>query len=143
MVLAVLAAGCASNEGIAQVILSSVSGQHVVDVEIADSLDEWVKGLMDRDFLEEDRGMLFVFPDMDERSFWMKNTLIPLDIIFISDRYEIVDITTMQPCEADPCPVYTAVQQAKYVLEVNAGYAEANNITVEDKVAFHFTTVSG
>jgi uncharacterized protein len=139
LVFAVLVAGCASTS-INQVILSGEKGQKVVTVEVADSFAEWQKGLMDRTTLEADRGMLFVFPDVQTRSFWMKNTLIPLDMLFISDKFEIVDMTTMQPCKADPCPSYSSKKPAMYVLEVNAGYANANNITVGGKAAFRFVS---
>ena len=69
--------------------------------------------------------MLFIFQQERPQSFWMKNTLIPLDMIFISADLVIVDITTMNPCKTDPCPDYTSKQPARYCLEVNAGYAAA------------------
>jgi len=93
---------------------------------------------MNRPSLGENEGMLFVFPDSQKRSFWMKNTQIPLDMLFISENYEITDMTTMQPCTADPCPVYTSKAPARFVLEVNAGYAERYNITLGDKMAFKY-----
>jgi uncharacterized membrane protein (UPF0127 family) len=65
----------------------------------------------------------------------MKNTLIPLDMIFISHNLVIVDITTMQPCRTDPCPDYTSRQPALYVLEVNAGYCRSRNIVIGDKIS--------
>jgi uncharacterized membrane protein (UPF0127 family) len=79
--------------------------------------------------------MLFIFPEEMPRSFWMKDTLIPLDMIFISAYLVIVDITTMQPCATDPCPDYTSRQPARYVLEVNAGYCRSRNIAIGDTIS--------
>ena len=131
----VLAAGCVSQE-IIQVNISAASGQKIVSVEVADSPEAWQTGLMNRVSLPENSGMLFVFPGEQPRSFWMKNTLIPLDMLFISANLSIIDIATMQPCKADPCPSYRSKAPAMYVLEVNAGYAEKNNILVGNKIAF-------
>jgi uncharacterized protein len=103
-----------------------------IKVEIADTQLEQQQGLMNREYLEEDSGMLFIFTEEEKKSFWMKNTLIPLDIIFISENYLINDIYSVQPCETDECELYSA--NAKYVLEVDEGYCEENNINVGDFV---------
>src|SRR3989338_3158581 len=84
-----------------------------VNVEIADDAKERATGLMFREFLGDDSGMLFVFDDENARNFWMKNTLIPLDIIFISKGFEIVDIKYAEPCKEDPCASYSPVKPAK------------------------------
>ncbi len=77
------------------------------DVEIADDVMERTQGLMFRENLEDDKGMLFVFESESRHSFWMKNTKIPLDIIWINDGGEIVYISqSTPPCVADPCPGY-------------------------------------
>ncbi len=131
--------GCVSQQQ-TEVILSTAAGQKTVSVEIADSPDEWATGLMNRSFLPEGKGMLFVFSDSRQRSFWMKNTLIPLDIIFISDDFKIVDMTTLYPCVLDPCPSYLSKAPARYVLEVNANYTRNNNIALGNKAAFYFQT---
>ncbi len=130
----IVAAGCVSQQ-VDQVGISTGSGQKVVNVEIADEPQEWRTGLMGRTSLPENSGMLFVFPDEQPRSFWMKNTLIPLDMIFISSNLSIIDIATMQPCKADPCPSYRSKAPAMYVLEVNAGYARSGNIILGNKVS--------
>ena len=64
----------------------------------------------------------------------MKNTLIPLDMIFIDENQTIVNIETAFPCRNDPCPSYLSVRPAQFVLEINAGLAKANNITAGNKV---------
>ena len=108
----------------------------VILAEVADEPDEWAKGLMYRTSLDENKGMLFVFEEENFYVFWMKNTLIPLDMIWIGDDKTIVDITTAEPCEKEPCQEYTPEEIAQYVLEVNKGFAEKNGIKVGDKVNF-------
>ena len=109
-----------------------IAGISVV-AEIADDNMERAIGLMNRTSLEENNGMLFVWEDESPRSFWMKNTLIPLDMIFISANGTIVDITTMQPCKTLFCESYKS-KPAKYVLEVNAGFVEKHGVKVGDAV---------
>lgn len=94
-----------------------------IAVEIADSDAERQKGLMERASLEG--GMLFVFPQEQELAFWMKDTLIPLDILYFDSRGQFVSVTTMQPCKADPCTTYPSAGPARFALEVNAGEAAA------------------
>jgi uncharacterized protein len=98
-----------------------------VFLDLAVTFEEKQKGLMFVDFLPDNKGMIFIFDDEDKRSFWMKNTLIPLDIIFIDENYLITNILTALPCEKDPCELFQG--KAKYVVEVNAGFCEKNNIT--------------
>jgi len=107
-----------------------------INVEIADEYDELREGLMFRESLAEDSGMLFIFGDEEIRSFWMKNTLIPLDMIFIDENFVIVGIEGAVPCEEDPCPSYNSKKPAKYVLEVNAGYVKEVGIKIGDEVKF-------
>lgn len=102
--------------------------------KVADSPDEWQKGLMYRESLAENSGMLFVFPEEAERSFWMKNTKIPLDAIFVSANLTVVNVRTMEPCYEDPCRNYESDGLAKYVLEVNKGVAEKNGIATGSKI---------
>ncbi len=106
-----------------------------IKVEIADTELQREKGLMYRTGLDENSGMLFVYPDSSIRSFWMKNTLIPLDIVFINENLEIVDIKNTLPCSSEPCSVYTSSLPAKYVLEVNSGFSERNNISIAESVS--------
>ena len=116
-------------------VIHSVSGDHQVKVEVVTRSADQAMGLMYRRSLGKDSGMLFIFRREEPQSFWMKNTLIPLDMIFISRNRVIVDITTMQPCATDPCPDYTSRQPAQYVLEVNAGYCRSRNIIIGDKIS--------
>lgn len=115
--------------------IHSASGDHQVKVEVVTKPADQALGLMYRRHLADDSGMLFIFRQEERQSFWMKNTLIPLDMIFVSADLIIVDITTMQPCRTDPCPDYTSRQPAKYVLEVNAGYCRSHSIAIGDRIS--------
>src|SRR3989338_4508503 len=88
-----------------------------ISVEIADNELERSKGLMFRESLCENCGMLFVYDENGERSFWMKNTLIPLKIIFIDENFIVTDVENAEPCKTDVCDNYNGY--GKYVLEVN------------------------
>src|SRR3989344_451118 len=89
----------------------------IISVEIADNELERSKGLMFRESLCENCGMLFVYDENGERSFWMKNTLIPLKIIFIDENFIVTDVENAEPCKTDVCDNYNGY--GKYVLEVN------------------------
>jgi len=103
------------------VTIETDGGPVEVAVEIADSDEEREVGLMNRESLAEDAGMLFVFEEDVDFGFWMKNTLIPLSIAFADADGEIVRILDMEPCEADPCRVYDPEASYRTALEVNQG----------------------
>jgi uncharacterized protein len=111
-------------------------GNAVVNVEVVDSYIGRGKGLMFRERLNKDTGMLFIFPNEKKHPFWMANTLISLDIIWINSDYEIVYINeNTPPCgnyegNTSDCPVYNPDSKAKYVLEVNAGWVKRNKVEV-------------
>ncbi|MBZ5587088.1 MAG: DUF192 domain-containing protein [Acidobacteriia bacterium] len=100
-----------------------------VSLELAVTDQERQNGLMFRDSVPADHGMLFLF-DVDSRvAFWMKNTFIPLDMIWLSTSGEVVDVHThVQPCRFDPCPNYEPSRPGRAVLEVNAGFADAHGV---------------
>jgi uncharacterized protein len=114
------------------VTIDSSGGKVELRVEIADDPAEQTRGLMGRTALGEDRGMLFVYPDEEVLSFWMKNTLIPLSIAFIASDGTIVDLQDMKPLDDDP-PHYVSAEPARYALEVNKGYFEKHGIKVGDR----------
>jgi YVTN family beta-propeller protein len=105
-----------------------------VYVDVANDPKEQSKGLMFRKSMEWNNGMFFVNDDVKYLAFWMKNTYIPLDMIFVDKDLRIVDIKEdVQPClQEDICPSYPSKQPAKYVLEVNAGFVHQNGIRVGD-----------
>ena len=111
-------------------------------VEVADDDNERKTGLMYRDSLWEKSGMIFVFPDVGIHTFWMKNTLIPLDMIWIigsGDYYQVVDIKTAAPCIQDPCETYVPIWIANYVMEINAWLADKYDIKVWDTLYVDIT----
>ena len=93
----------------------------VVEVEVADSAEERQVGLMGRESLRDDAGMIFLFGEETSGGFWMKNTLIPLSIAFADADGTIVSILDMEPCEADPCEIYDPGVPYRSALEVNQG----------------------
>ncbi len=94
------------------------------------------KGLMFVENLDNNTGMIFIWSDEQSRVFWMKNTLIPLDIVFLDKNKKIVDIKhNFQPCHEDPCPTYTS-KPAMYVIEINEGLAEKLNLTNGERIEF-------
>lgn len=90
----------------------------VFNLEIADEHKERRDGLMFRESLAEDAGMLFVFDETKIYPFWMKNTLIPLYMIWISEDLEILEVQHAIPCEQEVCPQYVPSEMARYVLEI-------------------------
>jgi uncharacterized membrane protein (UPF0127 family) len=122
-----------------KVILTNAQNQEIkVNVELAKTRQEQIQGLMYREHLPEDGGMLFVYNNERKWSFWMKNTLIPLDLIYINSDFEVVDIKhNFEPCKTILCPSHTPLSEAQYILEVNADFAKQNNINIGDKVYFH------
>jgi len=102
--------------------------------EIADSQSERSQGLMYREHLEQDNGMLFIFSKEGIYPFWMKNTNISLDIIWINEKRKIVHIEkSAMPCK-ETCENIIPEEKAKYVLEINSGLSERFNFTLGDEV---------
>ncbi|MBI4144591.1 DUF192 domain-containing protein [Candidatus Woesearchaeota archaeon] len=130
-----LLAGCARHV----VTFENAQGSAEIEVEIADSDEELQRGLMFRDTLSSDAGMLFVFPDLKQRTFWMKNVRIPLDMIFVDSNNNVNEVkANLPPCKQEPCLVYPSEYPAQYVVEVNAGFAAAHNIGRGTKMAYSF-----
>ena len=102
-------------------VIETGEGDVPVKVEIADEEGERAVGLMNRESLDEDAGMLFLFPTESNGGFWMKDTLIPLSIAFMDGSGRILRILDMEPCRADPCQVYSPGVVYESALEVNRG----------------------
>jgi uncharacterized membrane protein (UPF0127 family) len=111
-----------------------IGGKHF-KVEIADTRDKQALGLMFRESMAADHGMLFIFPTEAPRSFWMKNTRIPLDIMYFDEDFKLVSISAdIPPCRVSRCPSYPSAAPAKYVLELNAGTASELGVGVGDRL---------
>jgi len=105
------------------------------EVELALTQFEQASGLSDRHSLEPDRGMLFVFQMEGIYQFWMKDTYINLDIIWIDSNNQVIFIKdNAEPCTPDECPTINPAQIAKYVLEINGGMAESIGLEKGDIV---------
>ncbi len=108
------------------------------EVEIMDSEEERVKGLMFRDNLEDDKGMLFIFDKEDRYDFWMKNMKFPIDIVWINENKEVVYMhKNTPPCPENVCFSIMPDREAKYVLEVNSGVANDIGLNIGDKLEFN------
>ena len=140
---ALLLAGCAlgtpkgpDGEPLEPLTVTTASGEHKFMVEIADDDAERQRGLMERPPLADDRGMLFEFPDVAERGFWMHNTPSPLDIIYIDPRGRIVSIAKNATPQSDA--VIPSNGPASGVLELRAGRADEIGARPGDKVSHPF-----
>jgi uncharacterized membrane protein (UPF0127 family) len=109
--------------------------QKEILVEIADNKLKRKMGLSGRDFLPENQGMIFIFDKPDYYSFWMKNMKFPIDIIWVDENWQIIDITEKISPESFP-KSFQPKKPIKYVIEVNAGFVEKNNIKIGDKINF-------
>ena len=112
-----------------------IKGQRFT-VEVADSDEERARGLMFRDSLEKDTGMLFIHDNEEPQAYWMKNTHIPLDILYFSKDKKLISAQErVPPCSAgDRCPPYASEGAALYVLELNAGSVEQFKIQKGDEM---------
>ncbi|UJH89697.1 DUF192 domain-containing protein [Antarcticibacterium sp. 1MA-6-2] len=107
---------------------------HSLNIEIADTPYEWETGLMYREALGEDQGMLFIYTNEAPRSFYMKNTLIPLDLIFYDKDSSVVSFhENAVPLDLTSIP---SAKPAQFILEVNAGKVDEWNIETGDKMKF-------
>ncbi|MFI1772508.1 DUF192 domain-containing protein [Thalassobellus citreus] len=115
-------------------IIKSDSTKVNLDIEIADTDYDIQTGLMYRDSMAKNQGMLFVFNDFKERYFYMKNTRIPLDLIYIDDAYKIVSFQkNAKPFDESSLP---SNAPAKYVLEINAGLVDTWKLSVGDSIIY-------
>jgi uncharacterized protein len=117
-IIAILLVGCASSR---QDLTIVKIGKNHFSCEVASTLEERATGLMFRKDLKSKTGMLFDLKEKSFTGFWMKNTLIPLDIVWIDEEKNVIDIQTAQPCTTKICETFDIELPARWVLEVNAG----------------------
>ena len=131
--IALLLSGCAS----AGAPWVELGGQRYL-VEVADDDAERARGLMFRDAMPAERGMLFIHEREEPQAYWMKNTRIPLDILYFDDMRKLVaQQRDVPPCSlGDACPPYPSDAPARYVLELNAG--EAARLQLQDGAELKF-----
>lgn len=107
------------------------------DIEIADDEVRRELGLMGRPAMEEHQGMLFIFPAAREVSFWMKNTIMPLDMVMVNERSEVITIHKNTTPYSEQ--TYPSTGPTKYVVELNAGTTDEFSIKVGDKISWKRT----
>lgn len=118
-----------------EVVVKTSTGDHYFLVEVADDKEARTLGLMHRENLDKDKGMLFVYNEELIPGFWMKNMLISLDIIFIDGNYQVTDyFENVPPCDEEPCERYKPVSKSKYALELPAGTADKIMLAKGDTV---------
>ncbi len=109
----------------------------IITAELAVTDEERARGLMFRKKIPEDYGMLFIFEREEKHGFWMKNTLIYLDIIWLDGNKRIVHVEeNVPPCEKEPCEVYYPSKPARYVLELKGGKGKRENLKLGDFLLF-------
>lgn len=103
-------------------------------LEVAKTMDEKKVGLSDRETLEENNGMVFVFDTEGFHPFWMRKTPFSLDFVYLNKEGIIVDVKSGDPCTEDPCTIYLPSKPAMYVIEIPKGNADKLNMVVGNKV---------
>ena len=138
---ALLALGCAlrplpapASPGVIPLTLPS---GRVFQTELMISDKDRAMGLMFRPSLPADRALLFVFGDIDFHGIWMKNCRFPIDIVWLDENKKVVHVAPrVPPCTKDPCPSYSPMRRAAYVVEMNAGAAKREKIVLGSTLGF-------
>jgi hypothetical protein len=137
LALFLVAPACSGGSGggpEATLTIHTARGEVEVAVEVADSSEERQRGLMGRQELAPDAGMVFLHEEPSTSGFWMKDTLIPLSVAFWDDQGRIVGLVDMEPCRSEPCDVYAAPGPWVGAVEVNQGFFANSGVRVGDRV---------
>jgi uncharacterized protein len=120
-----------------QVLPLTLPSGKVLQAELMVKDEDRAMGLMFRPSLPLDRGLLFVFADVDFHGIWMKNCRFPIDIVWLDEERRVVHVAeAVPPCRAEPCPVYAPMKKAAYVVEINAGQARREKATLGSRLTF-------
>ena len=136
LLAAALASGCRPGGGAPReprVVVETRGGSAAVRVELARSSADRERGLMHRSRIDPDAGMLFVFEESGRHGFWMRNTLIPLDLLYLAEDGRVAAVVERQPLSLE---VGDGGVESRYVLEVNGGWARAHGVERGDRVRF-------
>jgi len=137
--VAILLVSALASAARATVPLTLPSGK-VLKAEVMVTDEDRAMGLMFRPSLPEDRGMLFDFFVADFHGIWMKNCRFPIDIVWLDEERRVVHVAeNVPPCRKDPCPAYEPLRRARYVIEMNAGQARREDVTVGASVSFELS----
>ena len=134
---AALAASAAASPAVIPLTLPSGT---VLQVEVMVKDEDRAMGLMFRPSLPKDRGMLFIFERPDFHGIWMKNCKFPIDIVWLDEERKVAHVAeSVPPCKAEPCPVYSPLRRAAYVVELNAGVARREKAVLGSTFSFVLT----
>ncbi len=122
------------NQGTLSIIRNNVDTIISIEIELSDTPAKREMGLMHRKSMQGNQGMLFIFDKEERQSFWMKDTHIPIDIVFVNAEKNIVHIA--QNCQPYSLKSIPSFEYALYVVEVNAGFTQKHAINVGDKIGF-------
>ena len=137
LVLVFLTLYCSGQAGKNRFIKVYFPDGYSATAELAQSDEERAQGLMFREKINEDQGMLFLFEVEDIHSFWMKNMRFAIDILWLDGQKRIVHIENrVPPCLKVPCPSYVPAAAASFVLELQAGFAEKHGLRLYDRIEF-------
>jgi len=138
LIIAFLITGCSTSEITSRQSLP-ISAQikvnnQIINLEVAETVQEKATGLMHRTSLPENRGMLFKFEPAQKLTFWMKNCKIPLDMVFMKDGIVKAIVAEAPPCTTEPCPDYAPNMPIDQVIELNGGQAKKLSINVGNQI---------
>jgi uncharacterized protein len=120
-----------------EVIPLTLPSGKVLQVELMVKDEDRAMGVMFRPSLPEDHGLLFVFDQPDFHGFWMKNCRFPIDMVWLDADRRVVHVAeSVPPCTKDPCPVYSPMRRASFVLEVSAGQARREKAAIGSRLEF-------
>lgn len=137
-VVALLLAACSASEPVTSAPDGTLDiGDATLSVEIAETDEQRRRGLMGREELAEDSGMVFLFDAPRKGGFWMKDTLIPLSIAFWDPEGRVLAVLDMEPCRKDPCPIYDPGTPYVGAVETDQGWFSENGVEVGDPVVLH------
>jgi hypothetical protein len=109
----------------------------VLQVEVMVKDEDRAMGVMYRPSLPQDHGLVFVFEASDFHGFWMKNCKFPIDMVWLDEAHRVVHVAeSVPPCQQDPCPVYSPMRRASFVLELNAGQARREKAVIGSTLQF-------
>ncbi len=97
---------------------------NLFELEVADTPERRQRGLMYRQELTDRSGMIFIYAVPGDNRIWMKNTLIPLTVVWLDDKAQVIDIKKLEPCHQLNCPVYSVATPSKYIIEFNTRFKE-------------------
>lgn len=135
--LALCLALASSASAAPKVIPMTLPSGKVLQIEVMVEDRDRMMGLMFRPSLPEDRGLLFVFENVDLHAIWMKNCKFPIDVVWLDEAKQVVHVAeNTPPCKADPCPVYAPSRKGAYVVEINAGQAAREKLVLGSSLSF-------